>query len=97
MIYLDYSANTPCDPEVLETFLHTEQAFPANPNSSHAAGLAAKEELTRITNSVAQLLTITSQEIIYTSGACVSEQSGYQGVSPSPRGPYGKHIILFAP
>ena len=92
MIYLDYSANTPCDPEVLETFLHTEQAFPANPNSSHAAGLAAKEELTRITNSVAQLLNITSQEIIYTSGASEANNLAIKGIARSQRH-YGKHII----
>ena len=45
MIYLDYSANTPADPAVLERFVNTEQTFHGNPNSNHPAGLAAREGL----------------------------------------------------
>ena len=42
MIYLDYSANTPADPAVLEAFLQTERRFWGNPNSTHPAGQAAR-------------------------------------------------------
>ena len=42
MIYLDYSANTPPDPAVLETFIKTEQTYIGNPNSTHCAGQAAQ-------------------------------------------------------
>jgi cysteine desulfurase len=45
MIYLDYAADTPTDGEVLEVFLRTQREFFANPNSSHALGLAAAEKL----------------------------------------------------
>ena len=38
MIYLDYSANTPVDPRVLEVYCRTEQNFIGNPNSTHCAG-----------------------------------------------------------
>ena len=38
MIYLDYSANTPADPAVLQTFVQTEQRYIGNANSTHAAG-----------------------------------------------------------
>ena len=38
MIYLDYSANTPADPAVLEAFYRTEQTYIGNPNSTHPAG-----------------------------------------------------------
>ena len=44
MIYLDYSANTPADPAVLEAFLNTEQNYIGNPNSNHPAGQAAREK-----------------------------------------------------
>ena len=40
MIYLDYSANTPADPAVLDAFLQTERQFTGNPNSTHPAGRA---------------------------------------------------------
>ena len=49
MIYLDYSANTPVDPAVLETFVQTEKAFVGNPNSAHPAGSAAREKLAEAT------------------------------------------------
>lgn len=45
MIYLDYTANTPADPAVLEAFLNTEQNYIGNPNSNHPAGQSAREEL----------------------------------------------------
>ena len=44
MIYLDYTANTPADPAVLEAFLNTEQNYIGNPNSNHPAGQAAREK-----------------------------------------------------
>ena len=43
MIYLDYAANHPADPGVVERFCRTELAFPGNPNSAHPAGRAARE------------------------------------------------------
>ena len=33
MIYLDYSANTPADPEVLDAYVAAERRYIANPNS----------------------------------------------------------------
>ena len=49
MIYLDYSANTPVDPAVLDIYCKTELAYIANPNSTHCAGQAARAEMARVT------------------------------------------------
>ena len=38
MIYLDYTANTPADPAVLDAFVAAERRYIANPNSTHIAG-----------------------------------------------------------
>ena len=72
MIYLDYSANTPADPAVLEAFCRTEQTYIGNPNSTHPAGQAAQAEMARVTESIAGLLRVSPEEIIYTSGASES-------------------------
>ena len=69
MIYLDYSANTPVDPAVLDVYCKTEQMYIANPNSTHCAGQAARAEMARVTESIARLLGVQPAEIIYTSGA----------------------------
>ena len=42
MVYLDYSANTPADEEVLQRFCDIERRCPGNANSNHQAGAAAK-------------------------------------------------------
>ena len=92
MIYLDYSANTPVDPRVLERFCQTEQAFPGNPNSQHAAGRAAAAEMARITGSISALLGVGPDEIIYTSGASESNNTAIKGIARAGRH-IGRHII----
>ena len=95
MIYLDYSANTPVDPAVLETFCKTESAYPGNPNSTHPAGRAAKEEMDRITVSVANLLGVLPEELIFTSGASESNNLALKGIAHASRHA-GRHIISTA-
>ena len=69
MIYLDYAAHAPADPAVLERFCDMERRFPANPNSVHAAGKAAREEMARVTEQIAALTGASPAEVIFTSGA----------------------------
>ena len=95
MIYLDYSANTPANPAVLETFCKTEQIYPGNPNSTHPAGRAAKKELNRITGSIAGLLGVLRSEIILTSGASESNNLALKGIAQASRH-VGRHIISTA-
>ena len=92
MIYLDYSANTPADPAVLEAFSDTERRFPGNPNSGHPAGLAAREALAAATDGIAELLHIQPSEIIYTSGASEANNLAIKGIARARRH-FGKHII----
>lgn len=92
MIYLDYAANTPADPAVLEAFLHAENAFIGNPNSAHPAGHAARERLVQATDVIAGLLGVQPSEIIYTSGASEANNLAIKGIARARRN-YGKHII----
>ena len=43
MVYLDYSATTPVDKEVLETFNKVCMEYPGNSNSLHSLGVKSKE------------------------------------------------------
>ena len=95
MIYLDYSANTPADPAVLEAFYQTERIFIGNPNSTHPAGQAAQAEMSRVTDSIAELLGIDPAEIIYTSGASESNNLAIKGIVQASRH-IGRHIISTA-
>ena len=95
LIYLDYSANTPADPAVQDAFYQTERRYIGNPNSPHPAGQAARAEMARVTDSIAALLGVLPQEIIYTSGASESNNLALKGIVQASRH-VGKHIVSTA-
>lgn len=92
MIYLDYTANTPADPAVLDAFVAAERRYIANPNSTHIAGQQARAEMDRVTTSIAQRLGVQPAEIIYTSGASEANNLAVKGIAQAARH-IGKHII----
>ena len=92
MIYLDYSAHTPSDSRVIECFCKYEKDFIGNANSAHLAGREANQEIKRVSQSVADLLNVDSDEIIYTSGASESNNLAINGIARASRH-IGKHII----
>lgn len=91
-VYLDYSANTPADPAVLQRFCETELAFPGNANSAHTAGRAARARMDALTASIAALLDVQPEEIIYTSGASEANNTAIFGLARANRH-VGRHII----
>lgn len=92
MIYLDYSANTPVDAEVLQRFCEIEQHCPGNANARHQAGAAAKAAIGQATRSIAQSLGVQPAEIIYTSGASEANNFALKSLAALGR-PVGRHII----
>ncbi|MFQ9975396.1 MAG: aminotransferase class V-fold PLP-dependent enzyme [Butyricicoccus sp.] len=96
MIYLDYAAHAPADPAVLERFCDMERRFPANPNSVHAAGKAARGEMARVTEQIAALTGASPAEVIFTSGATEANNLAIKGIAQASRH-IGKHIISTPP
>ncbi len=92
MIYLDYSANTPAAPGVLERFCEVERSCPGNANSRHQAGREAKRVIDRATQNIAGLLGAQPAEVIYTSGASEANNFALKGLAKLSRHA-GKHII----
>lgn len=92
MIYLDYAANTPADEAVLQTFCEVTRAYTANPNSPYPEGKRAKQCLDEATSTIARLLNVHEEEIIYTSGATESNNLAIKGIAGQYKA-YGKHII----
>ena len=93
MIYLDYAANAPVDPEVLEVFNEATTKYFANPNSTHKLGVEAKEAIDKATKNIAKNLGVSEDEVIYTSGASESNNLVIQGL-PERYKSRGKHIII---
>ena len=90
MTYLDYSATTPVDEQVLDTFVKVSK-YIGNPNSLHKLGVKAKHLIDASTNQIANILNIKPNEIIYTSGASESNNTIIKAMEKYQN--RGKHII----
>lgn len=92
MLYLDYSANTPVDEEVLQCFCEAERRYPGNANAHHQAGAAAKAAINEATRSIARCLGAPPAGIIYTSGASEANNLAVKGLA-ALGGTAGRHIL----
>ena len=92
MIYLDYSATTPVDKRVLDTFNKVCMEYPGNSNSLHSLGLKSQELSDYATEEIARMLHVKKSEIIYTSGASESNNTVIKGVCERYKN-RGRHII----
>ncbi len=94
VVYLDYAATTPLDPEVVRSmvaFLETTTSF-GNAASTHAYGLAAAEAVEHAREEVASLLFAKPEEIIWTSGATEAINLALKGAALA-RQSIGRHIV----
>ena len=92
MVYLDYSATTPVDEEVLDTFVLVEKKYIGNPNSLHKLGIEANKLIRAATKQISELLKIKENEIIYTSGASEANNMAIKGIVYKYKN-RGNHII----
>lgn len=92
MIYLDNSATTKPDEEVLKTFYSVSTHFFANPSSIHHAGSDVEKLLNKAKEQIAKLLNIRSEEVIFTSGGTESNNLAIKGVAYQYKN-RGNHII----
>ncbi len=92
IIYLDYSATTPANKEVVDTFSKVSLDYIGNPNSLHKLGLESKKLMDASVKQVASLLNVKDDEVIFTSGASESNNLAIFGtINRYPN--RGKHII----
>ena len=89
-MYFDYTATTPINPKVLESFIASCQYY-ANPNSHHQLGKEAKQEIDEAIISIKELLKIQNEELIFTSGS--SEANNLAILGLAQQYPKKKHII----
>ena len=92
MIYLDYSATTKPNEDVLSSFYKASNSYFANANSLHKLGTDANKLIQAASNQIADILKIKPNEIIYTSGASESNNTAIKGIAYAYKH-RGKHII----
>lgn len=93
MIYLDYAANTPCNPDVLNTYVEITQKYFANPNASYLLGYECANLIDVASTHIKDHF--KQEEIIYTSGASEANNLALKGIASRYKN-RGKHIIIGA-
>ena len=75
MIYLDYAATAPMEPEVLDAMHEAEQKFFANASALHTPGHLAMNKIEEARERLANLINAKPEEIIFTSGSSESNNT----------------------
>lgn len=92
-IYLDYAATTPLDEEVFEAMLpHLKENY-GNPSSIHKLGRIAKNSLREARNTIAEILSVSPSEIIFTGSGTESCNLAILGLARANKNK-GNHVIV---
>lgn len=95
MIYLDYNATTPVDPDVLEQMLPWFSERPGNASSvDHLAGNDAAAAVARAREQVGALVGAQANEVVFTSGATEAVNIAILGTLARARA--GAEIVVSA-
>jgi cysteine desulfurase len=95
VIYLDYAATAPLDPEVLEAMLPCLRAggIHGNPASEHDEGRRARAAVEQARAEVAAAIGAQPDEVIWTSGATESNNLAIKGALEFHGGARGRHVV----
>ena len=91
-IYLDHSATTPVDPEVIKMMNGAMESSWGNPSSIHSNGRNAKFLIEEARERVADLMNAAPSEIHFTSGGTEADNWALRGIALSLK-KKGNHII----
>ena len=91
-IYLDNSASTQIDTEVLEYMFQISKECYANPSSVHKLGQKSRRIMDESRETIAMFLKIKSRELIFTSSGSEANNLALRGIMKSPKYK-GNHII----
>lgn len=93
-VYLDCSATTPIDPEVMKIVLHYMEVEFGNAGSrTHEYGLRAKKAVELAREQVASVVAAKPDEVIFTSGATEANNLAILGLEEEGRRSRRMHIV----
>ena len=92
MIYLDYAATTPIEPEILNSYNELLHKYFANAASSHTLGVIVDSLQNMARQQIADFFDVSNLNVIFTSGASESNNLAIKGTAFNYQ-KRGKHII----
>lgn len=95
MIYLDNAATTTLSPAALEEWVRVSKNIMGNPSSIHHFGRAAQQILRQSRQTIAELLDVPTDTIIFTSGGSEADSQAIIGYALAHQDK-GKHLITTA-
>lgn len=96
-VYLDYNASAPIDLRVLDIMVEVYKNNIGNADSrTHNYGESARKVVEKARKQVASLLSVSSDEVFFTSGATESNNIAIQGLREYAEKNNKKHIITTA-
>ncbi len=96
LVYLDYQATTPVDPQVLDAMLpYYRKHFGNAASRNHAFGWDAEKAVEHAREVLAQGIGTTSRSLVFTSGSTESNNLAILGVARMYQ-PKGRHLITCA-
>lgn len=96
-VYLDHSASTPTDPQVVEAMLPYFTDVYGNASASHQAGRKAERAIEQARETVARILNCQPSEIIFTSGGSESDNMAIKGAAWAARQQGRGHHLMTTP
>jgi cysteine desulfurase len=85
LVYADHHATTPVRPEALEAMLPWLSGLAGNPSSIHAPGRAARRAVEEAREAVAEVLSASPDEVVFTSGGSESDALAVRGGARAAR------------
>src|SRR5437660_1721602 len=81
MVYLDHSATTPLDPEVLQAMMPYLTDEFGNASSVYGLGQRARQAIDQARDEVADYYGVAAKEIVFTSGGTEGDNFALQGIA----------------
>ena len=92
MVYLDHSATTPLDPEVLQAMMPYLTGEFGNASSVYGLGQRARQAIDQARDEVAAYYGVAAKEVIFTSGGTEGDNFALQGIAQR-NADRGRHVI----
>jgi len=92
VIYLDHSATTPLDPEVLDAMLPFLRDNFGNASSVYGLGQAARRAVDQARDEVAAYFGVQAREVVFTSGGTEGDNFAWRGIAVR-NADRGRHLI----